>query len=103
LLDSVQVKCCGLSPLKAFARMRSRFFALSFYPVRVQSLGHKRSCDSGDANEAPALIGVFHKFSDDQRREYARCFYPMAHTKRSTRIVKSLPGQLRASVHRVVS
>jgi hypothetical protein len=86
----------------AFAGMRPRFFAFSFYPVRVQSLGHKRRSNGGDANEAPALIGVFHKFSDDQRREYARRLYPVARRTRSDRrmrVAKSLPGQLRPSVH----
>ncbi len=81
--------------------MRPRFFALFFYPVRVHSLGQERRGNGGDANEAPALIGVFYKFSDKERREYSRCLYPVARRTRSDRrmrVVKSLPGHLRASV-----
>ncbi len=97
-IESCYTERGGSSPLKAFACSLARLFALFSYPVRVHSLGEERRGNGGDANEAPALIGVFHKFSDNERRKYARCLYPVARAIRGMRIVKGLTGQLQGSV-----
>ena len=60
--------------------------------MRIHSLRQKRRGNGGDAYETPSLVWVLNEFSDDERRKDARCFYPMARTIRSMRIVKSLPG-----------
>jgi hypothetical protein len=64
----------------AFAGVRPRFFAFSFYPVRVHPLGQERRGNGGTPYETPPLVRVLHKFSDDKRREYPCRLYPMANS-----------------------
>ena len=67
-LYMVGVLSCVLAAAVPF---RLDFFAALLFTERMQALVSKGSSDRSKPYRLPALLGIFHKFTDDQRRKQA--------------------------------